>query len=191
MGGLSNIIAEILQDAKIKADEILEKANKDAAETRIQCEKDKQILIDEKKAEAQKECMKISELMELSAEAEARQMVLAAKTKIIIEIFEYIKNDLKNSKEYFDILLKLLENWSENQDGVMYFSKKDLERLPKDFSEKAKKVSKGSIEISPDPVDIDSGFIIRYGKIDINCSIDAIFEDRKNKIFDIIKSSIS
>lgn len=191
MGGLDNIIAEILHDAKQEADLILEKANKEAAETRIQCEKDKQVLIEDKKNETQKECMKFSELMELSAEAEARQMVLAAKTKIITELYEYIREDLKKSDEYFDILLKFLENSSEEGDGVMYLSKRDLDRLPADFPEKAKKVSKGNIEISPDEINIDGGFIIKYGKIDINCSIDAIFEEKKNKIFDIIKASIS
>ena len=191
MGGLDNIIAEILHDAKQEADLIIEKANVDAAEIRIQCEKDKQVLIEDKKTETQNECMKFSELMELSAESEARQMVLASKTKIITEIYEYIKEDLKNSDEYFDMLLKFLETSTENGNGVMYLSKKDLDRLPTDFLEKAKKVSKGNIEISPEAIEIDGGFIIKYGKIDINCSIDAIFEEKKNKIFDIIKSSIS
>lgn len=191
MGGLDNIIAEILQDAQTEADAILEKANKEAAEIRIQCEKDKNALIEEKKNEAQSECMKLTDMMELSAKTEARQMVLASKTKIIKEIYEYIKNDLKDSPEYFDLLLNFLKNFSEEDDGVIYFSKKDLDRLPADFQKKATDVAKGKITISPEPIDIDSGFIIKYGKIDINCSIDSIFEERKNKIFDIIKASIS
>lgn len=191
MGGLDNIIEEILRDAQNEADSILEAANKEAAETRIQCEKDKQVLIDEKKIETQNECMKLSSLLELSAEAEARQIVLAAKTEIINEIFEDIKSDLKKSDEYFDMLLNFLKISSEDGDGVMYLSKQDLDRLPADFLEKAKRVAKGNIEISPDAIDIDGGFIIKYGKIDINCSIDAIFEDKKNKITDIIKANIS
>ena len=191
MGGLSTIIEEILEDAQREADAILEKANKEAAEIRIQCEKDKEILIDEKKAEAQAECMKLTDLMELSAKSEARQMVLASKTKIIKDVFEYIKTDFKNSPEYFDMLLKFLKNYSEEKDGVMYMSENDLKRLPEDFLKKAQANSKGNISISPEAINIDGGFIIKYGKVDINCSINSIFEERKNKIYDIIKSCIS
>ena len=191
MGGLSTIIEEILEDAQREADAILEKANKEAAEIRIQCEKDKEILIEEKKAEAQDACMKLTDLMELSAKSEARQMVLASKTKIIKDVFEYIKTDFKNSPEYFDMLLKFLKNYSEEKDGVMYMSENDLKRLPEDFSKKAQANSKGNISISPEAINIDGGFIIKYGKVDINCSINSIFEERKNKIYDIIKSCIS
>ena len=85
--------------------------------------------------------------------------------------------------EYFEFLSKLLENNAEDEAGTIYFNEKDSSRIPESFK---KKLSDKKLTLSDECVDIDGGFIIKYGKIDINCSISGIFEDKRNTLSDII-----
>ena len=193
MGGLEKIIETIAKEAEAEAREITDAAQKKAADILEQCKKDKEKTAEEFKRRTQEECMRLSGMIEAAAEADARQAVLAAKRSAINEIIEYVKSEVKNlpEREYFDLLLKLAQNNRENSDGVMYLSEKDIKRLPADFSEKVNEgLKEGSIKISEEPCSIDAGFIIKYGKIDINCSIDSIFEDKQNKLADIINASL-
>lgn len=191
MGGLEKILQDISAGADREASDILNEASQKVAEIKLQNDKDKAALTEKMTKETQEECMKLSGMIEASAAAEARQILLAAKIKAIEEIIEYIKSDIKSSDEYFDLLLTLVKNNSEKGDGVMYLSKIDLERLPADFSERVNENAKGKITIADEPADLDAGFIIKYGKIDINCSIDSIFEDKKSILSDIINNCLA
>ena len=42
------------------------------------------------------------------------------------------------------------------------------------------------LEISKDTVNIDGGFILKYGNIEINSSIDALFEENKDELIDVV-----
>lgn len=190
MGGLEKILKDIADSAELEASKILEASNREVAEIKIQCEKDKLALAENMKKETQEECMKVSGMIEAAANAEARQIILSAKSKAIAENIEYLKENIKKSDEYFDLLLTLVKTYSEADDGVMYLTKKDLDRVPADFAEKAQECAKGNLTISKETVDLDAGFIIKYGKIEINCSIDSIFEEKKNRLSDIINESL-
>lgn len=193
MGGLEKIIESITLEAKEKADEILFDAKETADGIYAEFEQNKAKIIEESTILTQEECMKISKKTEAEADAEARRIVLSAKRSAIEEILAKIKEKIKNapSKEYFDLLVKLAKANREDMTGEMFFGKKDLERLPEDFSKRVNEgLEKGSITISDESLDIDGGFIIKYGKVDINCSIDSIFEDKKNVLSDIITEII-
>lgn len=189
MGGLEKILKEISASAEAEAEEILTIANREAAEIKIQCEKDKLSLAESLKKETQDACMRLSSASEATAASEARRIILAAKTNAINKTIEYLKEEIKNSEDYFDILLTLIKNNSEAKDGIIYFNQKDLKRLPEGYAEKIQSVAKGNIAVSPSTVDLDAGFIIKYDKIEINCSINSLFEEKKNSLFDIINKS--
>ena len=44
----------------------------------------------------------------------------------------------------------------------------------------------GSLTLSDDTADIDSGFILRYGGIEENCSLKALFADRQEELQDLV-----
>ncbi|MBR1773727.1 MAG: hypothetical protein IJ749_07480 [Eubacterium sp.] len=63
--------------------------------------------------------------------------------------------------------------------------------MPSDFSEKVNQVATkkgGMIDISQDTVDIDGGFILKYGNIEINSSFDALFDENKEELTDIVNN---
>ena len=72
-------------------------------------------------------------------------------------------------------------------------SEKDLSRVPSDFEDKANVVATkkgGTVELSKEAVNIDGGFILKYGNIEINSSIDALFEENEEKLVDIVNSTL-
>ncbi len=193
MGGLSGILDSITREAKYTADGFMAEVYEEKKVIAEKLEKDKAALTEEMARKLQDDCMSLSKRIETSAEAEARQIILSAKKSVIESITEQLKAELKKaeSKEYFDFMEKLAIKNRESGDGVMYLSKTDLARLPADFEERINKgLSEGKIVISKAALDIDGGFVIRYGKIDINCTIESIFEEKQNKIADIINESL-
>lgn len=61
-------------------------------------------------------------------------------------------------------------------DGVMRFSKDDTAKLPQNFISNVNSAlsGKGSVSLG-EPCDIDSGFMLVYGDIDVNCTFHRLF----------------
>lgn len=193
MGGLSKITESILGEAQSEAKKILDAASAEEREILAKCEEDKAKITEDEAKKLQEECMELSRLAETAADAEAREIILSAKNKAIEKITEYLKESLKNAdkEEYFEFLAKLCKGNRESGDGVMYLSKEDLARMPADFEKRVNEgLTSGKITISAEPTNTNGGFIIKYGKVDINCTLDSIFEEKKNDISDIINKSL-
>ena len=63
-------------------------------------------------------------------------------------------------------------------DGVMYLGARDLARLPQDFEARLDRVSpSGKITLSPKVRNIESGFVLAYGPVEMDCSFPALFQD--------------
>lgn len=187
MTGLEKILAQISNDAKSSADEMIKEA---------QLKADK--IIEEANAEAAKQAQQILKQGESktadikqraasSALFEKRNKLLAFKQAYIDSCIGDVRALLENApdNEYFDHLLSLVSLYANKEDGVMYLNKKDLTRMPQDFAGKATAAAGHRITISDTPRSIDSGFLLIYEGIDINCSFRAIFEDKEDTLRDI------
>ena len=63
-----------------------------------------------------------------------------------------------------------------------------MQRLPKGFVDTVnKELSSGSIALG-DEIDITAGFILVYGDIDINCSFDAIAQEKRDELRDALNA---
>lgn len=170
---------KILADAEIKRDEILENASLQAESNAKEIE-----LAASKKAQG------LKNIASSNASLVSRNTVLKAKReeidKTIDGMREYILS-LEDGK-YFDLLYRMARSVSVDG-GEILLNKRDLNRLPSDF-EKRMEESGVKATVSKNPVDIAGGFILKNGPIEINCSVDAVIEDRRNDIEDFINESI-
>ena len=67
----------------------------------------------------------------------------------------------------------------------MRLNAKDVSRLPDDFLARMRKaVPEAEVVISPKPHPVESGFLLVYGGVDINCTFQAIFEDAYEELRD-------
>ncbi len=182
MSGLEKILAEIENDAN------------EAAKTQIDTAKNKAAEIFEstsqeiKKASAEYEHKNkldtehILERAKSAAELESRKLLLNKKQELINKALTAAKEKLQNLSEieYFQVLTKLIDSYKTDEKGVMKLSKSDLDRLPADFE----KTLPPQIKLSKESADIKNGFLLIYEGIDINCSFDALFEDKAEQLQD-------
>ncbi len=182
MSGLEKILAEIQNDAneaaksqietaKKKADEISENTSKEIAKATAEYEHKNKL-----------EGEHILERAKSAAELESRKLLLNKKQELITKALTAAKSKLEtlSADEYFQTLQKLLNAYKTDDKGIMKLSKSDLKRLPADFE----KGLPPQIKLSKESADIKNGFLLIYEGIDINCSFDALFEDKAEQLQD-------
>lgn len=189
MTGLENIIKGIEDEAKLLADDILKKAKKEADEI---ISKAKQAAMDEVLAisdDTEKQIKSMEGKSKSLSKLKCKQFILQSKNDVIKSVIEGAKSEILNmdADKYFNFILKLVEKFLSTKPATIIFSDKDLKQMTYDFRDEliALAANKGSqITISPSAADIFGGFIISYGEIEENCSIDALFESFSDEISD-------
>ena len=188
MTGLDKIINQIQLDADNTTQGIKAKSEAQCTALLNEAEAEAQAILAKGKADADKKYNDIIKRAESAANLEERKITLLAKQDIIKSM---ISNALKNilnlpEDQYFELIYKLIEKYSLNSEGVISFNKTDLSRLPADFAEKANLISKGKLSLSETSAEIDGGFILTYGGVDVNCSISSLINDNSEKISDSV-----
>ncbi|MGI6070113.1 MAG: V-type ATP synthase subunit E [Blautia sp.] len=195
MTGLDKIINQILDEANNSASEKLEEAKAQAEE-----------ILKTARAEADKETEEISlksktdmanyqDRMKSAADLKRRTAILEAKQEMIADVMgrAYQKFCSKGDTEYFETILDMLRKFALAQDGVLYFSPGDLQKLPGDFETKVQAIAKdkgGTLTISKESRNIDKGFVLAYGGIEENCSFKALFDSKKDELQDKVQAAL-
>lgn len=66
-------------------------------------------------------------------------------------------------------------------------SQRDLDRVPSGFADRINAaLTDGSVKLSGQSADIDNGFILVYGDIEINCTFRALINEQK----DIVREKV-
>ncbi len=190
MGGLEKITDSIVSKAELDAAEIIKKAEETAGEIIKSAESEmnkKRKQAEEKISEAVNRIMTMGQGNDRQAE---RQILLTAKSKIISEIIEEAKNKMKNmgKEEYTEVLFTLIKKYSEGKEGEILFSAKDKEFVD---SKIKTLLEEEKLEISKECCKEECGFVIKYGKVEINCSYDSLFEEKYSELTDIVNTCIS
>lgn len=196
MTGLERIVKDIEDEALAKAAKINEEvqtlAKKIIAEAQVQGEEKCAEIEEHTKLEVQSLLKK----GESSARLQEKKLILNAKQTIITEVLNRAKTTLVElpEAEYFENILKLVSKYALVQAGSLLFSSSDLKRLPEGFEESIREVLKekagATLTILTETRNIDGGFVLIYGDIEINCSFEALFlsakEDLQDKVCQIL-----
>ena len=195
MGGLDKIIEEIKDQANAEAGQILKEADEYCDEYMKEIT-DK--VADEVEAFEKKEKSKrdlYDEKVKSGALFKERNEILKTKQQCINEVIKEAEYTICNleTKQYFDFLSKLFEANFDGTDGEMFFGKEDLERMPEEFKEKIKAIAdnKGAkVNISDKTKNIKNGFILVYGEIEENCTIQSLFDEKSDALRDIVNKEL-
>ena len=100
----------------------------------------------------------------------------------------YEKIEAFDDESYFALLLQLCVKNCEKGEGVLFFNARDLARMPRDFEEtiNAQIYETGAVQVSKTPMDIENGFVLVYGDIEINCTLRAVFDERMDALKDLL-----
>lgn len=195
MSGLEKIINEIQNKADAEAAEILKEAQ-DYCDNYLA---EKKEAVAGEVADFEKKALQERELYQSKAESGAdfrmRNAILKAKQDNIEQVLEraYQKMTALPAQEYFSMLMKILEENALPKDGEICFGKKDLAELTEDVKQKICETAAkngGSLEISKTPAPISDGFILKYGMIEENCTLKALFDTNRERLRDIASEAL-
>jgi V/A-type H+-transporting ATPase subunit E len=189
MTGLEKITSQIQEEAKSLAAKTLAEAQQEA--DAILAEANAACAALEAEAEEKNTAQKASyeSRVKSSAEQQRRTALLQAKQEIIAEVIDQAYQTLKEEdvQGYFLTMEKILKTYVLAEDGEIYFSQKDLARMPADFEKKIEAAAKekgGSLVLQKEPKAISDGFILVYGGIEENCTLKALFDAKKDQLQD-------
>lgn len=195
MSGLDRIVEEIRRQADTEAEEILKKADEYCDSYMEDVKKNVQKEIEDYNKKALAERVLYEEKTQSGGEFKERNAMLKAKQQCIGKVIEAAENKIINfsAEEYFELLEKILEANVAPGDGIIKMNKKDLERMTPQFENKIKEIAEkynGTLTISNKPCDMKGGFILVYGDIEENCTLDAMFAVKAEQLKDIANKEL-
>jgi V/A-type H+-transporting ATPase subunit E len=189
MTGADKLKEKILEEARQQAKNNIERARQEAAGISNmalnEAEKRRREIIEKSRiGAAEREKRLIS-----NAELEARNQRLKAKQEVVEEAFEKAIARLKElpSDQYVNILADMIVRAVSTGDEELILSKEDKNRIGNGIVKvvnerlKATKI-KGNLRLADETRDIQGGFIVKSGDIEINNSLEAIIRMRRDKL---------
>ena len=188
MKGTEKIIARIEGEAKAQADEILAAAESDAAAVLEKGNKLAQEKYWEKIRAGTKDCEAMVDHRKRTAGMESKKAVLAAKQEQITKAFDKAKEMLAAlpEEDYVKLLAGLAKNASSNGQEELVFNERDKAAVGKKVAAAANELLKaegkdGMLVVSEDTRDIQGGFVLKQGGIEVNCSIESLVDMQRDR----------
>lgn len=188
MSGLDKIIQDIKAQTDAKIDELMTAAREKADAVIAKAQEDSDKTVKEAQTKAERESAQVVERAHSSAQLKQQKMILSKKQELIEQVMGKAKETIlsQSDSDYFEMIKKMVSRFKLPEPGVISFAKKDLDRLPSSLQESIKEAVGTDVEVSDKPADIDGGFVLSYGGIEENCSIDAIFRSEREGLQDCI-----
>jgi V/A-type H+-transporting ATPase subunit E len=194
MSGLDTMIKTIQDEAGAEARALIARAGEDAARILEDAKTASDLACGQIIEQSRKQAEVIRQKAEASAEMERRRALLAKKQTLLDQTVRSAREAIlaMPETEYFDFLIRLAAENAEPGAGVIFLSKRDLERLPNGFHGALNRAlpDGASLDIASNAQPIDGGLLIKYGDIDRNCALSAIFDENRERILDAAQSAL-
>lgn len=180
MSGLDNILARLKEENETQCAGIAADADARAAQIVSLARADAEETIRTMEADANKEAAQLEARARSAGALNSRQALLRAKITMIDETLAEAQNQLHGlpAETYFGTLAALANKNRQPGQGVLCLNEKDLARMPADF---AAKLGEG-ITVSETPAEIEDGFLLKYGSIEFNCTLKALFDAARDAL---------
>ncbi len=194
MAGLDAILKKIADNSKWQCDIIISNAKRDTDavinEARKQGEEAAAAIIEQAQAQADASIQRANS----SARAYKSRALLATKVAIISEVQSQAIKHLKSlpDTEYSDVIKKLAIRFAPPGDGELCLSPADASRLPAGFEDDLNtelKQKGASLQLKTRDQN-SGGFILVYGDIELNCTFEALLEDKRDQLKDSINREL-
>lgn len=198
--GCEKITQTILDESRRQAEKIMAQAAEKAASILQEAEETARQERTQTMGAAEDKAKDMVKKAESAAILIRRNRLLAERRRILEKALEETAASLHNLpvETYFDAVLQLAVKGALPGEGVLYFGRRDLDRLPGDFSAKLQAalpqgktlvVSKETA-VSHKTGDIKDGFVLRYADIEINCRFEALLEERREELEDLLNREL-
>lgn len=189
MTGLEKIVQQIRDEAQQAADAVIAQAKEEAGQLAAKAAEDARTQSGAILAKSKTDVQNHLAAARSAAELAQRRAVLAAKQEIIGEAIESARQSIYKlpDSDYFALILKMISKFSLPQEGELLFSPADLGGCPPALRPRSRNPRTGKLTVSRETRDIDGGFVLSYGGIEENCSIEALFYAARERLQDRVQ----
>ena len=189
MTSSEKILAGIAEESKAQADKINSDAEKQAAEITAAAREEAESEAEKIKADAEKKAELIINSGKSSAELLKRDTALNCRRELIEKALITVADTVNayGDKDYFDFLLTLIKKEKLNGKGEVYLSVKDKAR---DIAAFKSELSALDLTLSDTFADINGGFILKYGDIQINGELSALIHEKRDVLTDELNKAL-
>ena len=184
--GLAELLDRIGEKSKAEIAQVKEQALGKTHKIMSEGEEEAKRIRKEGKEGSLREAQSVQEKMLQNAHLEARREVLKEKTDALESVFGAALENLENlpAEEFLPWTRNLvLENIEEGKAEII-LAERDRSKIKADFLKEMNQQLKGKSELklSSESRDIGGGFVLKQGRKEVNCSFQAILEDKKDAL---------
>ncbi len=189
MTSSEKILAGIAGEAKTEAEKITAEAEKQAAEITAAAKAESETEAEKIKADAEKKAELIISSGKSSAELLNRDTALNCRRELIEKALITVADTVNSygDKDYFNFLLTLIKKEKLNGKGEVYLSVKDKVR---DIAAFKSELSALNLTLSDTFANINGGFILKYGDIQINGELSALIHEKRDMLTDELNKAL-
>lgn len=189
MTSSEKILAGIAEESKTQADKINSDAEKQSADIIAAAKAEAETDAEKIRADAEKKAELIINSGKSSAELLKRDMALNCRRELIEKALNFVADTVNayGDKDYFDFLLTLIKKEKLNGKGEVYLSVKDKAR---DIAAFKSELSALDLTLSDTFADINGGFILKYGDIQINGELSALIHEKRDVLTDELNKAL-
>ncbi len=189
MTSSEKILAGIAEESKAQADKINSDAEKQAADIIAAAKAEAETDAEKIRADAEKKAELIINSGKSSAELLKRDTALKCRRELIEKALITVADTVNayGDKDYFDFLLTLIKKEKLNGKGEVYLSVKDKARDTASFKSE---LSALDLTLSDTFADINGGFILKYGDIQINGELSALIHEKRDVLTDELNKAL-
>lgn len=184
MNGIEKITGRIASDAQAEVDRILANAGQQAENITGQCAREAQEAREAILAEARAQAAVKAERMESAARLEGRKLLLEEKQRVLEEAFSLALQKLRemDKGDYVRFLTGLLVQSAATGREEVIFNPTDRARVGKEVLTAANEaIPNGSLRLAAESRDIQGGFVLVDGPVEVNCSLEALVAQSRER----------
>lgn len=183
MTGTDRIKAKILEDSKKIADENLSKARQEAQRLVTEAQKEALVRTEKARQAALDEASNLKKRMIAVASLEERKRMLKVRQSMVNAAFKtaFEKVVKLPVEEYGQFLKGIIIDSVRKGEGEILFNETDQSRLGSQYIEEINKMLKAEgkaseLRLSKDTIPNRGGFVLKYGEMEINCTLEIMFD---------------
>lgn len=188
---LEKILEKIIQDSEEEIRKILDEAKSRASQIIEEGKREAEKVAGELTRGGEENARKVKEIIVTLASLESRKRILGEKQRILGELYLEVEKRIRNlnGRDYRELVKKIMLESCQTGEELVVIGENDRKRIDQKLiesvnAELVKAGKKGKLKLSPEPVSIPDGFILKLGKIEINNSWENILRSLREKTED-------
>lgn len=183
----NEVVQKILSQAEVEAEKILAEAQGESSEQERELASELSAYSQQTESLAQAAAADVKMRLLATARMDIQKQLLVTKAGLLDDVFAQARVQINSlpDDEYQQLISSLMEKAAETGDEEVVVGKNETRidnSLVKHINRKLGTGFKGNLHLASDRADIDGGFILRRGKIQLNVSTDVLLSQVRESI---------